>query len=610
MATPSRNTRSRSRQTTPSALPAIDRQISSNYGSRGKANLRSQLAAAGTTLDQGFTTARGLGALPEDEEERTPQPQIQRQGTVVESFALYEGSQRSSQHGNSNSMPPPPLPQPPPPPAARRAASPPPPPAEPWSLSVLLFAVPRYLWRNFWALLVGAFIFSLLAVIPLPSRAWATRDRFFRGLKIAVGAPGYDQPPEDIERLWINLRYNHSLKVDWENLPDIEDPAIQGIINVQLRKMIHRAEDNSTALFHRVDALEGYLPPRMVVDVVDDKLVIKEQFWNVLASKLRGDTTMFDAFVAANEKAATDIALSVSENHLSTAMENKRVLRPVHMMEILNEYAKDLDNKLETWSGEQLAITRKLATQVAKEVSHDMASDPRTQLSVLIKSRIIANIYESLSSVNYFSPHMGAVVDPRHSSPTALKPSKRVGWFRGQAQQHTAPPVIATMQWGEAGECWCAAKSVGIHGKAQLAIMTEHTIIPRRLIIEHIPSAGAQTIGSAPQDFELWAEMFTDENAEAWKRQLRHGHPSYDAECAQAHPPTNTSVCIASGTYDVNAENWVQTFEMFMDLEDKFPRVGAVKFYYRVMTNWQSDQTCTYRVRLTGTDMDELEKGF
>jgi hypothetical protein len=606
MATPSRNTRSRSRQITPSALPAIDRQTSSAYGSRGKANLRSQLAAAGTTLAQGFTTARGLGALPEDEEERTPQPQIQRQGTVVESFAHYEGSQRSSQHGSNNSMPPPPLPQPPPPPAARRAASPPPP-VEPWSLLVLLFAVPRYLWRNKWPIILGA-LFALflgtVAHILLPYSAGAVRDQFFSGQKIAVGLPGYDQPLSPMEALY------KKFAEDWDTLPDIKDPVLQGLINMQLRKMIREGENNSTALFNRVDALEGYLPPRMVVDVVDDKLVIKEQFWNVLASKIRGDTTMFDAFVAANEKAATDIALAVSENQLSTAMENKRVLGPVQMMEILNDYAKDLDNKLETWSVEQLAITRKLATQVAKEVSQDMASDPRTQLSVLIKSRIIANIYESLSSVNYFSPHMGAVVDPRHSSPTALKPSKRVGWFGGPIQQPTVPPATAIMQWGEAGECWCAAKSVGIHGKAQLAIMTEHTIIPRRLIIEHIPSAGAQTIGSAPQDFELWAEVFTDEKAEAWKRQLRHGHHHYDAECAQASPPTNTSVCIASGTYDIHAENWVQSFDMFMDLEDKFPRIGAGKFFYRVMTNWQSDQTCTYRVRLTGTDMDELEKGF
>jgi hypothetical protein len=425
-------------------------------------------------------------------------------------------------------------------------------------------------------------------------------------MKHSIGVPGYDQPPTTTEEHWMWFRYNVSLAEDFQNLPSITDPALQGMINVRLRQMIRDADNNHTALFHRVEALEEFLPPRMVVDVLDGQLVIKEQFWNVLASKLRGDSGMFDAFVAANEKAATEIALAASEEHLSTALSTKRVLAPRDMMEMLNGYAKDLDSKLETWSSEQLAIVQSQATKIAKEVSRDAASDPKTQLSVLIKSKIIANIYDSLSAVNYFSPNMGAVIDPSHSSPTALRSSKKVGWFGKPLQHLTAPPVAAIMKWEEAGECWCAAKSTGIRGKAQLGIMTEHKIAPRRLIIEHIPKTGTQSISSAPQDFELWAETSSAETAEEWRRQLRNGHPHYDAECAGASAPTDTSVCIASGTYDIHADNWVQSFDMFTGMENIFPQIGAVKFYYRVMSNWNSPQTCTYRVRLTGTDLDEL----
>ena len=605
MTTPSRNTRSRSRQTTPTALPAIDCKTSHGYGARGKSNLSNQLAAAGTTLADGFRTARGMDALLEesvlDEEERISQPQMQRQGTVVESFALYEGSQRSQKQDS----PPPPRPSPPPP-AARRAASPPPP-TEPWSLSVLLFAVPRYLWRNFWSLLLGALILGIAANVSLPHRAGLRRDSFFRGLKVAAGLPGYDRPPDSAEALWMWVRYNSSIIEEFNGIPEIKDPQMQGWLNVRLNEMIKELERTQTVLFDRVGALEEFLPRRTVVDVVDDQLIIKDEFWTVLTRRLQGDDQMFDTFVAANEKAATEIALAASEKHLSTAVNNKRVLTPEDMMAKLNEYAQELDKKMDLWSGEQLALTGKHATQIAKEVSQDAASDPRTQLSVLIKSRIIANIYESLSSVNYFSPNMGAIVDPRHSSPTALKPSKKVGWFGKRLQRITAPHSAAIMKWEETGECWCAAKSTGIQGKAQLAVMTEHTIIPRRLIIEHIPKTGTPSISSAPQDFELWAEMFSVDKAEEWRRQLRRGHPQYDAECAVASPPSNTSVCIASGTYDIHAENWVQSFDMFMDLEDQFPRIGAGKFYYRVMSNWRSEQTCTYRVRLTGTDLDELE---
>ena len=605
MATPSRNTRSRSRQGTPTALPAIDRKTSHGYGARGKANLSNQLAAAGTTLAEGFSTARAMDALLEEsiveEDEHVPQPQIQRQGTVVESFAAYEGSQRSQR---SQKLPPPP--PSPPPPAARRAASPPPP-TEPWSLSVLLFAVPRYLWRNLWSLLLGALILGIVAHISLPESVAWRRDRFFHGLKHSIGVPGYDQPPTATEEHWMWFRYNVSLAEDYKDIPNIKDPALQGMINVRLRQMIRDAENNHTALFDRVEALEEFLPPRMVVDVVDDQLVIKEEFWNALASKLRGDSGMFDAFVAANEKAATEIARAASEEHLSTAMNSKRVLTPEDMMGMLNEHASDVDKKLETWSGEQLAMVRTQATQIAKEVAQDAASDPRTQLSVLIKSKIIANIYDSLSAVNYFSPNMGAIVDPHHSSPTALKLSKKLGWFGKPLRQFTAPHVAAIKKWEETGECWCAAKSTGIKGKAQLAIITEHMIAPRRLIVEHIPRTGAQSIASAPQDIELWAEVFSVKEAEEWRRRFRMEHSQYDRECAEASPPTDTSVCIASGTYDIHAENWVQRFDTFIDMENRFPRMAAGKFYYRVMSNWRSEQTCTYRVRLTGQDIWELD---
>ena len=609
MATPSRNTRARSRQTTPSGvLPAVDRRTSHGYGARGKANLHNQLAAAGTTLAEGFTTARGMEPLLEesvlDEEERTPVPH-RRQGTVVESFALYEGSQRSQRRENAMPPPPPP-PHPPAPPAARRAPSPPPP-TEPWPLSVLLFAIPRYLWRNFWSLLVGALILGIAANVPMPHRAGLRRDAFFRGLKLAVGLPGYDRPPESAEALWMWVRYNSSLIDEFEGVPEIKDPQLQGWLNIRLREMIKELETNQTTLSDRVGSLEDFLPRRMVVDVVDDQLIIKDEFWQVLTSTLKGDTAIFDAFVAANEKAATEIAFAASEGHLSAALESKRVLSPDEMVDMLNRYVDALELKLESWADEQLAVTREQATRIAKEVSQNVASDSRSQLSVLVKSRIMANIYESLSAVNYFSPSNGAIVDPHHTSPTSLKPRKdpKVGWFGKSLKRPSPPPVAALKKWEEQGDCWCAAESTGIRGAAQLAIITENEIAPRRLIIEHIPATGTTKIDSAPRHFELWAEAFTVQKAEEMKDQFRQEYARYDAECTEAGAPTDTSVCITSGTYNIHAENWVQSFPMFIDMEDRFPAISAGKFYYRVMSNWQSSQTCTYRVRLTGTEMEE-----
>ena len=609
MATPGRNTRSRSRQTTPQPLPAVDVRSSRAYGSRGRAHLQNQLADEGLTLAQGFTTARAGAAVapvleePEDDEELPSQPPMSRQGTYVGTDAQYESPVHSQRHDSV------------PPPSPRRAASlaTEGAPESPWTLPVLLFAVPRYLWRNLWAVLLGAILLGTAAHIKLPGDAAARRDEFFRGLKIALGVPGYDQPPAYLERLWMFVRSQAFLKEELDELPPPKDPLMQQLINVRLRGLISdlggnitAVEGNHTALAERVSTIEEFLPRRMVVDVVNGNLVIGEDFWQALNDKLKGSDELFESFVAANEDAATKLAESAADSQLQKALNTKKILGRDDMMEILNQNGKDLEKRMsamvQSGTSEAISAAREIAAQVAREIAENTPSDLRAQLSILVKSNILQNRYDAMNKINWFSPKMGAIVVPRHSSPTAEKPydAPNRGWFARSLKRVAAPPVAALMPWEETGDCWCAAKTEAM-GKLQLAVITERKIMPDQLIIEHIPTNAQLDRHCAPKHFQLWAEMFDEEEAETLKSKLREIH-DYSGCFGSQPPPSESSICIASGTYDRNAENWVQSYRMLFFTHREEALLETAKFYFRVTQNWGSQQTCVYRVRLTAYD--------
>jgi hypothetical protein len=620
MATPGRTTRARSRQTTPvsEALPALDVRHSAAYGSRGRAPLHNQLAAEGITLAQGFTTARAGNTIApvleeSEDEELHMQPPISRQGTYVGSQVLYESPVRSQRR---DSMPPP---------SPRRAGphvyttdnvAPP----SPWSLSVILFAVPRYLWRNLWAVLLGASLLGLAAHVKLPKKAGEARDEWFRHLKGLAGIPGYDQPPDKLERLWMFVRYDAFTKEELDRLPPITDPLLQQLVNVRLRGLITDLGQNQTALEGNVTALEqrmsdaeDFFPPRMVVNVVDGKMIINDDFWHAVTTKIQGSNDLFDAFVAANEESATKIAETVTAGHLEEALVSKRVLNRDSLMEFLDQQSRELEERLKVVidAGTRDAISA--SAEVAREVSGNTPNDLRAQLSVMAKSAIIANKYEAMTSVNWFSIDMGAMVDPHHTSPTALIPqeARPAGWFGTSLKRLTPSPAFALKEWTETGQCWCAAKNNDTYmAQAQLAVITRRKITPATLIIEHIPKPGSEDIRNAPKDYQLWADLGTVEAAESMERQFRERSPWYDDRCnlpeTPEPPPTKSSILMACGRYDYSKPNWVQSVYMLMDAPDLYQTgFEARKFYLRVLSNWGSDQTCIYRARLTAQTWDD-----
>ncbi|KAM0716023.1 hypothetical protein Q7P37_008537 [Cladosporium fusiforme] len=618
MATPARTTRARSRQaTTPAPLPAVDVRQSHAYGSRGRANLRGQLAGEGATFVEAFTTGRsGAGSVPVleeslvDEEELLPaQPPASRQGTVVDSIAHYEGTNISARSG---SMPPPPRPTAAAsrfPPAATTTTA-----AEdsnPWTLSVLLFAIPRYLWRNLWALLLGAFICSSWAVMPLPDKLGAKRDRIIRGFKLQWDVPGYDQPPGELEKLWILTRHNSSLLS--MDMPPITEPALQQLVNIRLFGRQEDLDRNYTALAERITGMEEYIPRRMVVDIVDGEMSIREGFWLALREKLSGSPEMYDAFIAANEEIAARRTANAVNESLESAISSERLLTREETVKLLEEESRHLEKRLvemvQSKNDDAASIARAVATQVATQVATEgKPTSFDAQLKLLVNAHMLSATYVALTSVNHFSPLLGAIVDPHHTSPTAplKRKAPKVGWFSKSLQRSPNPPVAALTHWNEMGDCWCAAQSPEM-GHAQLAVITEHKIVPENFIIEHVPAVGRLGLTSAPKSFELWAETPSAQDAAEVKAAIRKwvGPSSHWATCNDYDDllgPTNTSVCIASGGYNAEDETWVKTYAMIANMGAL--DFAANKFYYRVNNNWGAVNTCTYRVRLTGRDTE------
>lgn len=602
MATPGRTTRARSRANTPAPLPAVVTRQSHAYGSKGKADLKHQVVRQNTNFAEAFTTGRDQDAATsvaeESEEELSSEQPGTRNGTVVDSVARYEPS------FSATTMPPPPrtarmvAPRAVAPTAEMRDEIE----AEPWSITVLLMAIPRYLGRNLGAILLGGLVIIIFTVMPLGGSLEQRRDEMVRGVKIAAGLPGYDQPPAYLEATWNFLRYNHTLV--WEGLPQANVPELQWAINVNTISRIQNLENTTAALQANVTDLQEYLPQRMVVDVVDGRMAVKEEFWEALLERMAGSDVLYDRFLAATEQRASEMASSAAADHVEGAIRSERILGREAALELVAENNHEMYERfselLKDTTQDTLRDVRGIAASIARETVENTPSDYQLQLALMAKSNLLRNTLDALQKVNYFSPNLGAMIDPHNTSPgQAKKQNFLARLWTGATNSGSRGPAYALTKWDEMGDCWCAAESAD-KGKAQLAVLLSQKISPEHLLIDHIPARGTLGIAAAPREFELWAEADTVEEAELFREKIAEAYYYYSIEpCMTANsPPSESAVCIGEGSYDIHGDNWVQTFQPFVDMRE----VGltTTKIFFRVKSNWGAGHTCIYRLRLTG----------
>lgn len=215
--------------------------------------------------------------------------------------------------------------------------------------------------------------------------------------------------------------------------------------------------------------------------------------------------------------------------------------------------------------------------------------------------------------VNFFSPGIGAMVDPHLTSPSNMHGYRARAWHHwglGKYNGKAPGPLEALTPWEDVGDCWCAAPSGD--GKSQLAVMLPHRIVPTHLVVEHVQKGMTLGIGAAPRDLELWVQILDDDQRDSvisGANDVLTRSTMGKEDAADATSRTDdflaeksldrTWVRIASFRYDVDAPRHVQTFEVDVRLD--YWGLAANKVAVRVKNNYgPSDYTCLYRLKLHG----------
>lgn len=256
----------------------------------------------------------------------------------------------------------------------------------------------------------------------------------------------------------------------------------------------------------------------------------------------------------------------------------------------------------------ELRLNDKIDTQFAKR-KEDMET-MRQQQSEL-SNRIEGLKFERTASsgdvaspvipkINYFSPKHGALVEPRLTSPTLLSPlsfGRRVLLrLVGSTYYQTQHAETALSAWQDVGDCWCSSSALTAQDTMRLGVRTARLIYPTEIVLENYPVAGSRAPGATPKRIEIWAD-FEHLDSRAWM--------ALDIRSMQGNSPIGPSWgMIGQMEYDASKEAaHVQAFRL--DVNGHSNIYSAQTFVVRIVSNYGSDFTCLYRVRMHGVELDE-----
>lgn len=166
---------------------------------------------------------------------------------------------------------------------------------------------------------------------------------------------------------------------------------------------------------------------------------------------------------------------------------------------------------------------------------------------------------------------------------------------RGQKHTSNTPQQVLNEDI-RVGSCWRMPNAVG-----QVGISIPMTIHPTNITVDHIPKEIASDIGQAPREMVLWGVMDGSANTERYDDHFAELWPI--AKVHQRSTPTLTMgqrfIPVAKFTYDIHGPLPIQTFPVHQEVLASGLDFGV--FVLEVLSNWGSDSTCLYRVRLHGT---------
>lgn len=256
----------------------------------------------------------------------------------------------------------------------------------------------------------------------------------------------------------------------------------------------------------------------------------------------------------------------------------------------------------------ELRLNDKIDTQFAKEKDDmEILRQQQSELSNRIAGLKFARTMSSgdvaspvIPKINYFSPKHGALVEPRLTSPTLLTPlsfGRRVLLrFVGSTYYQTRHAETALSAWQDVGDCWCSSSSSTDQDTMRLGVRVARPIYPTEVVLENYPVAGSRAPGATPKLIEIWAD-FKHLDSHAWA--------ALDIRSLQGNSPIGPSWgMIGKMEYDASKEAaHVQAFRL--DVNENSNVYYAQMFVVRVVSNYGSDFTCLYRVRMHGVELDE-----
>ncbi|BCR88778.1 uncharacterized protein ACHE_41342S [Aspergillus chevalieri] len=245
--------------------------------------------------------------------------------------------------------------------------------------------------------------------------------------------------------------------------------------------------------------------------------------------------------------------------------------------------------------------------------------------------------------INFLTQSMGVEIDPQKTSPTVGLPSN---FFERATHRLMEPatslvrwlfsspeplgPLAALTHWEDAGDCWCSTPDSGV---SQLSVVLGLPMTPEDVAVEHIPKGATADPESAPREMELWAHYVVrsedSSTSRSWmpsflssskKSPKRSGSTGFSDQylprekimdalrIAYRGEPDGffsddellgpTFYRIGRWTYDINSPDHVQDTNLAAVIDSPDIKVDHVVF--RVKSNWGSDSTCMYRLKLYG----------
>lgn len=207
-----------------------------------------------------------------------------------------------------------------------------------------------------------------------------------------------------------------------------------------------------------------------------------------------------------------------------------------------------------------------------------------------------------VAKINFFAPNNGAIVEPRLTSPTRQKPqalAQRVLLrMAGSTLYETQPPSTALTAWQDVGDCWCSSAAPSAQDSMRLGVRVAEMIFPTELVVENYPSAGSLFPGSTPKKIEVWAD-FGHLDGREWE--------SLNIRQMQGDNPIGPDwAMIGQMEYDASVEaTHLQAFKMEVNQHQHLH--AAQTFVIRAVSNYGSDFTCLYRIRMHGVSAREAE---